>query len=84
MSPAVDTTPLRIELVPTKRVEKIGPISYRVYEGRTNTGVKLEMLGLFRIADPIKREEFERAVCSIRADDPPPVTLLSEYGLVRP
>lgn len=78
------STALRIELQPTKRIERLGGVPYRVYEGRTNTGIKLEMLGLFRVADPEKRAEFERAVCSIRAEDPPPVQLLSAHGLVAP
>lgn len=75
---------LRIELTPTKRFEILNGIQYRVYTGRTDTGVTLEMLGLFRITDPLKREEFERAVCAVGLDDPAPVQLLSEYGLVRP
>jgi hypothetical protein len=75
---------LKIELEPTKRIETLNGIDFRVYVGRTNTGVTLEMLGLFRVSDPLKREEFERAVCAVRADTPPPITLLSEYGLVRP
>lgn len=75
---------LKIELEPTKRIEKLHGIDFRVYEGRTNTGVVLEMLGLFRVSDPLKREEFERAVCAVKADDPPKVHLLSEHGLVRP
>lgn len=75
---------LKIELEPTKRIETLNGIQYRVYTGRTNTGVTLEMLGLFRVAGQLKREEFERAVCAVRADEPRPVTLLSEYGLVRP
>lgn len=75
---------IRIELEPTKRIETVGGIHYRVYVGRTNTGVTLEMLGLFRISDPLKREEFQRAVCAIRAEDPPPVRLLTDHGLVAP
>lgn len=75
---------LKIELVPTTRFEIIHGISFRVYTGRTDTGVTLEMLGLFRVDDPLKREEFERAVCAVKPSDPKPVQLLSEYGLVRP
>lgn len=78
------TAPVLIELTPTKRIEKLGGISYRVYEGRTNTGVQLEMLGLFRIADVDKRAEFEKAVCTVAVEDPAPVTLLGTYGLVMP
>lgn len=74
---------LKIELEPTKRIEVVNGLHYRVYKGRTNTGVMLEMLGLFRISDPLKREEFERAVCAVRVEEPPPVRLLSEHGLVR-
>jgi hypothetical protein len=73
-----------IELTPTRRIETIGQIKYRVYTGHTNTGVQLEMLGLFRIGDPLKRAEFERAVCAVDTHDPPVVTLLSEQGLVNP
>lgn len=75
---------LQIILEPTKRKERVNGVEYRVYRGRTNSGVTLEMLGLFRIADAEKRAEFERAVCSVGVDDPTPVTLLSEHGLVRP
>jgi len=76
--------PVLIELEPTKRFEELHGIKWRVYRGRTNTGVTLEMLGLFRISDPIKRAEFEKAVCTVAPADPTPVTLLSEYGLVKP
>lgn len=75
---------LKIELIPTTRLEIIHGIQFRVYTGRTDTGVTLEMLGLFRVADPLKREEFQRAVCAVGLDDPAPIQLLSEYGLVRP
>jgi hypothetical protein len=77
-------TRLLIELTPTRRIETIGTIKYRVYTGRTNTGVQLEMLGLFRVSDPFKREEFERAVCAVDTHDPPVVILLSEHGLTKP
>lgn len=76
--------PLLLELTPTRRVETLHGIKFRVYRGRTNTGVTLEMLGLFRVADPLKRQEFERAVCAVGVDDPAPVTLLSDHGLVKP
>lgn len=75
---------LKIELEPTKRIEVVNGLHYRIYTGRTNTGAQIEMLGLFRINDPLKREEFERAVCAVRMDEPAPVRLLSEHGLVRP
>lgn len=75
---------LLIELQPTKRIEELFGIKYRVYIGRTNTGIALEMLGLFRVSDPLKREEFERAVCAVKPSDPAPVRLLSEHGLIRP
>lgn len=75
---------IQIELTPTKRIETLAGIPYRVYVGRTNTGVQLEMLGLFRVSDPLRRQEFERAVCAVGIDDPPPIVLLSEYGLVKP
>ena len=39
---------------------------------------------MFRIHDPDKRAEFERSVCAIRMDDPPPYTLLSKEGLISP
>ncbi len=73
-----------IELTPTRRIEQIGSIKYRVYTGRTNTGIQLEMLGLFRVTDADRRAEFERTVCSVDPSDPAPIVLLSEYGLVKP
>jgi hypothetical protein len=76
--------PILIELEPTKRFEELNGVKLRVYVGRTNTGVPLEMLGLFRISDPLKRAEFEKAVCTVAPADPNPVTLLSDYGLVNP
>lgn len=76
--------PILIEIAPTGRIEKLNGIPYRVYTGRTNTGVALEMLGLFRIADPIKRAEFENAVCSVKIDGSAAVQLLTETGLVKP
>ncbi len=75
---------IAIQLMPTSRIEKLNGIPFRVYAGRTNTGVELEMLGLFRVADPFKRAEFERAVCAVKVDDPKPVQLLTAEGLVKP
>ena len=75
---------MHITLKPTARVETLAGISYRVYEGETNTGIKLEMLGLFRVSDALDREQFERQVCAVDPLAPRPVTLLSQHGLVRP
>jgi hypothetical protein len=71
-----------IALRPTRRKEILGGIEYRVFAGRTNTDIELEMLGLFRIGDPEKRAEFARTVCAVDPGEPPPVTLLSGAGLV--
>lgn len=76
---------MKLILEPTARLETLGGITFRVYEGQTNDGTKLEMLGLFRIRDSAeKRAQFERAVCAVKPTDPAPVRLLSEAGLVRP
>lgn len=75
---------MKIILEPTARKEIANGIEYRVYVGHTDTGIKLEMLGLFRIADLEKRAEFARAVCVVAPTDPTPVHLLSERGLIRP
>lgn len=75
---------LLIELKPTKRLEIVNGVQFRVYEGRTNTGVALEMLGLFRIADVAKREEFTKAVCAVSPGDPQPVRILHDPSLVKP
>ncbi|HSV24367.1 MAG TPA: hypothetical protein VLJ17_15230 [Xanthobacteraceae bacterium] len=74
---------IKIILEPTKQKVKLGLMEYRVFKGRTSTGIEIEMLGLFRIHDPVKRAEFERAVCAIRIEDPPPITLVSDEGLIR-
>lgn len=78
---------VRIMLEPTKQKVNLGPIEYRVFKGKAKVGekmIEIEMLGLFRINDPIGKQEFERAVCAIRIDDPPPITLLSDNGLISP
>lgn len=75
---------LAIRLTPTPRIEAVNGTHFRVYTGRTDSGIELEMLGLFRITDPEKRAEFQRSVCAVRAGDPPPVPLLGEHGLVAP
>lgn len=72
-----------IALRPTRRKVTLGGVEYRVFIGRTNTGIDLEMLGLFRVAGgPEKRAEFTRAVCAVDPWDPPAVRLLSDAGLV--
>lgn len=76
-----------IELRPTRRKETLNGIEYRVFVGRTSTGIELEMLGLFRVADPEKRQEFVRAVCAVKPNDMPAFHLIGDersLGLVRP
>jgi len=72
-----------IALRPTRRKEIVNGTEFRVFVGRTNTGIELEMLGLFRIGDPEKRAEFVNAVCAVDPGEPPPVHLLSSEGLIR-
>lgn len=72
-----------IALRPTRRKEILNGLEYRVFVGRTNTGIELEMVGMFRIGDPEKRAEFERTVCAVDPGEPPAVTLLSGAGLVK-
>jgi hypothetical protein len=70
---------------PTRRIEEIGGIKYRVWSGQSNTGIRVDMLGLFRVHDtPDKRAEFEIAVCSVDPGDPAPIKLLSTEGLSNP
>ncbi len=75
---------ITIQLHPTPRIENLNGIPFRVWSGQSSNGAEVEMLGLFRIRDPIKRGEFEAAVCAVRVDDPKPVQLLGEHGLIRP
>lgn len=76
--------PVTIILKPTKRIEQLGPFKFRVYEGHTDTGIRLRMLGLFQIADADRKAEFERAVCSVDVGDPAPVKLLRGDDLLSP
>lgn len=78
------TGSIKIMLEPTKQKVTLAGIEYRIFKGHTNTGIELELLGLFRVMDPEKRAEFERAVCAIRVDDPPKVTLVTSDGLINP
>lgn len=75
---------MRIILEATREKATLYGVEYRIYRGKTQTGIEVEMLGLFRINDPVKRAEFERAVCSVGPADPPKVTLLNDHGLVNP
>ena len=75
---------VKILLEPTTRVEMLGGVQYRVYEGKTDTGIVLEMLGLFRIADVADRHKFTADVCASKPGDPAPVRLLSSDQLVKP
>lgn len=75
---------ITIALQPTGRVETVHGFHFRVYTGRTDSGIDLEMLGLFRVADPEKRAELQRSICAVKPDDPPPVRLLGEHGLIGP
>lgn len=77
---------MSIVLKPTRRKEKFNGVEYRIYEGEVpGLGVKLEMLGMFRIfGDSADKERFERAVGAVSAGDPPIVTLLTANGLSAP
>jgi hypothetical protein len=76
--------PITIIIRPTRRIEQLGSIKFRVYEGKTDTGIPLVMLALFRVNDPDKRAEFERAVCAVDVGDPTPARLLTVDGLINP
>lgn len=76
-----------IMLEPTKQKVNLGPIEYRVFKGKAKVGEKvmeIEMLGLFKIMDPLEKQMFESAVCAVRIEDAPPITLLSGEGLISP
>lgn len=75
---------MKIILDATREKVTLYGVEYRLYRGATQTGIEVEMLGLFRISDPEKCAQFEREVCSVGVDDPPKVTLLSDRGLVSP
>lgn len=75
-----------IEIHPTRRKERLGDMEYRVFTGKTSTGLDIEMLGLFRVMTAGKQEEFYRALCAVDVGDPSPVSLIGDersLGLVR-
>lgn len=49
---------LKIQIEPTGRYESIRNVQFRVYKGRTESGIELEMLGLFRIHDERQKLDF--------------------------
>lgn len=75
---------LRIWLVPTKRIEEIHGFKFRVYVGHTDEGNEIEMLGLFRLNDPVARAKFQARVCAVDKTDPDPVRLVGDGNLVAP
>lgn len=67
---------MKIELAPTPDFEVFKGVQFRIYEGVTDNGIKLQMLGMFRIADVGQRQKFAEEVCRIEHDRPPTITPL--------
>ena len=71
-----------IELKPTGRFETFRGVQFRVYAGHTDQGVKLEMLGMFRIGDVAARDRFEREISEVPIERV--AHLLTTEGLSKP
>lgn len=73
---------MRITVVPTREKVVVNGTEFRVFRGKTNSGIDIELMGLFRITDPVKRLEFVDSVCVVGVKDPPPLPLLKTPDMV--
>jgi hypothetical protein len=73
---------MKIELEPTNNFEAFRGVQFRIYKGRTDTGVDLLMLGMFRIPNPVQRADFERQISQLGVGDT--AALASLTGLSKP
>ena len=70
-----------IELQPTGRLETFRGMQYRIFVGVTDRGIRLEMLGMFRIPDPNENARFVSELGAIPLDQP--AHLLTDAGLIK-
>lgn len=54
-----------IQLEPTGSFETFRGAQFRLFTGVTDKGVKLQMLGMFRISDPNERAKFEAEISAV-------------------
>lgn len=71
-----------IKLEATGRFETFRGVQYRVYKGITDGGVRLEMLGMFRIPDMAQRDSFNREISAIPVESTG--QLLTDEWLIKP
>lgn len=74
--------PITITLTPTGEFETFRGVQFRLYKGRTNRGVAIEMIGFFRIKDEAGKQEFYSEISLIPVK--PAATLLTTKGLDNP
>ena len=71
-----------IKLEPTGQFETFRNIQFRVFTGITDRGIKVQMLGLFRIPDANDRAHFLQEISAIPIDSVG--HLLVKEGLITP
>jgi hypothetical protein len=71
-----------IKLEPTGQFEIFRGVQFRVFTGVTDRGIKVQMLGMFRIPDGNDRVRFEKEIGAIPIDSIG--RLLTTEGLIIP
>ena len=71
-----------IKLEPTGQFEVFRGVQFRVFTGVTDRGIKVQMLGMFRIPDANERARFEQEIGAIPIDSIG--RLLTTEGLIIP
>ena len=71
-----------IKMEPTGQFEIFRGVQFRVFTGVTDRGIKVQMLGMFRIPDGNDRARFEKEISAVPVDSIG--RMLTTEGLIIP
>ena len=71
-----------IKMEPTGAFEVFKGVQFRLYDGVTDKGVKVQFLGMFRVTDPLQRAAFEEEIGAVKIEGVTP--LVRTPSLVNP
>lgn len=74
---------MKIQIEPTGSFEVFKGVQFRLYRGVTNAGIPLQFLGMFRINDPLQRQQFEEEIGAVPIEGRP-TPLIKTPRLVNP
>lgn len=67
---------IEITLRPTNAFEVFRGVQFRIYQGEASNGIPCEMLGMFRVADPIQRQKLAQEIGQVEVGKQPLITPL--------